>query len=592
MSDTWIHRLFVVIALSVLQSVFVMAGGGINDEINRQLQILKENPEDKDALRKVCFLYLNKADYDNAIYYGEKLFDIGYSERDYNGSVIYSHICLGQAYMMKGDVGLAYDNLGQAERIGIENKNDSALCSVYNGLGLYESNVRKDYYRALSYFFKGVDAARRSRFKRMYSILMTNIAGIYYLKNDTTGLKYALECYELGHDNNDPYLIYSGSTNVAYMYYLKGDFANAHRYIQESEFTMLKNDFYDQTNVYNLYGLILYAQKDYDGAMKYFRKAMDYGDYGNTSSLVNTHLSYARVLMVKGRYEEAIDILKKGIEISYKYACTIFRSDMLYELSVCYEALGRYDKALMCYKKYKTEDDSLYNAEKERTVGEIRAKYDLERQENEIKQNRLEILEKENRLNLLAAGLVCIIVALSLLYYLYRRKNRLYVAIVRQNQESIRREKQLHERIAELSQMKSASQDTVPAEKYAASSLTEEKKLELFRRLERLLENDKIYRDNLLNKTKVADMLGTNRTYLSQIINEQTGQTFTQFVNGFRIQEAVRILSDPNNDTPLKAVSAELGFNSMTTFYSQFQTATGMAPAQYRNKVQELHNNG
>ena len=51
-------------------------------------------------------------------------------------------------------------------------------------------------------------------------------------------------------------------------------------------------------------------------------------------------------------------------------------------------------------------------------------------------------------------------------------------------------------------------------------------------------------------------MLGTNRTYLSQIINEQTKQTFTQFVNGFRTKEAVRLLSDPDNQTPLKAISA------------------------------------
>ena len=40
-------------------------------------------------------------------------------------------------------------------------------------------------------------------------------------------------------------------------------------------------------------------------------------------------------------------------------------------------------------------------------------------------------------------------------------------------------------------------------------------------------------------------------------------------------KEAVRLLSDPDNQTPLKAISAELGFNSMTTFYSQFQAATG-----------------
>ena len=57
-------------------------------------------------------------------------------------------------------------------------------------------------------------------------------------------------------------------------------------------------------------------------------------------------------------------------------------------------------EALKYHKLYQLETDSLYNAEKERAVGEIRAKYDMERQENEIKQNRLELLEKENKMTI------------------------------------------------------------------------------------------------------------------------------------------------------------------------------------------------
>ena len=91
--------------------------------------------------------------------------------------------------MMKGNVKEAYSHLGQVRLIGESNKNDSALCSVYNGLGLYASNVQKDYYRSLTYFFKGVEAARCCHYDRLYSILLSNIAGIYYLKNDSTGLK-------------------------------------------------------------------------------------------------------------------------------------------------------------------------------------------------------------------------------------------------------------------------------------------------------------------------------------------------------------------------------------------------------------------
>lgn len=181
MTGMKMFKLWMVVMLLGLLPVVSEAQEEINNAINVQLEYLKKYPKDKEALRKVSFLYLNKADYDQAIFYGRQLFEMGYNERDYNGAVIYSHICLGQAHMMKGNVKEAYSHLGQARLIGESNKNDSALCSVYNGLGLYASNVQKDYYRSLIYFFKGVEAARRCHYDRLYSILLSNIAGIYYL---------------------------------------------------------------------------------------------------------------------------------------------------------------------------------------------------------------------------------------------------------------------------------------------------------------------------------------------------------------------------------------------------------------------------
>ena len=81
-------------------------------------------------------------------------------------------------------------------------------------------------------------------------------------------------------------------------------------------------------------------------------------------------------------------------------------------------------------------------------------------------------------------------------------------------------------------------------------------------------------------------LAGTNG--VTVIINEQSKLSFTHYVNRFRIEEAIRLLSDPNNETPLKAISTELGFNSISTFYNLFQSSVGMTPSQYRNKVMEL----
>ena len=81
------------------------------------------------------------------------------------------------------------------------------------------------------------------------------------------------------------------------MYYLKSDYNTALKYIQEAEFTMVQNDFYDQSNVYNLYGYILHKLNKDDEALGFFRKALDLKERGNISSVMNSYLGYAEILM-------------------------------------------------------------------------------------------------------------------------------------------------------------------------------------------------------------------------------------------------------------------------------------------------------
>ncbi|MDE7147413.1 MAG: helix-turn-helix domain-containing protein, partial [Duncaniella sp.] len=85
-----------------------------------------------------------------------------------------------------------------------------------------------------------------------------------------------------------------------------------------------------------------------------------------------------------------------------------------------------------------------------------------------------------------------------------------------------------------------------------------------------------------------AEMLGTNRTYLSKAINESTGKTFTQIVNDYRIREAIAQISDLETDKPLKLICSDVGFSSLSTFYSSFQSITGMTPARYRSQLKEI----
>lgn len=595
------NRIILSLILSLSLPFTSICQNALQDSIKVQLKILKENPEDKLALRKLGLLYLNKADYDKAIHYGQQLFNIGYRTHDFYDAILYGHICLGQAYMMKGSP-KAWGHLKQAQMNAESHKLDSALCSVYNGLGLYSLNIQKDYYEALSYYFKGIEAAKRSHNERLHSILLANISEVYFLKKDTTGLEYALECYERGHKTGDVYLMFAGASCSAYLYYLKNDCPIAMKYMQEAEFLMERNDFYDQANIYNLYGYILLQQDKADEALEFFGKALELKDQSQPSSVMNSYRGYAQALMIQKQYDQAITMLNKGINLSQSCPNMIWQSELIETLSACYEQKGNLFMALHYQKMFQKETDSLHNAEKERAVSELRVQYDYEHQKNIIKQHEVDLLQKEKKMLLLSVILICIFLIAVICIGLYRRKNKLYLAIVRQNQEAIHREQVLYDKIAQKEeelyflkkqikerQEEKTTDTSVRINKYNTSSLTDEKKAELFHRLETLLQEQKIYTDNLLTKEKVAELLDTNRTYLSQVINEQTGQTFTQLINGIRTREAIRLLSNPKNDTPLKALSANLGFNSMTTFYNQFQSATGMTPTQYKNKVKELH---
>lgn len=558
--------------------------------IDHHLEILKENPDEIESLCKVCMYYLNQGNFDKAIEYANHLMEVGIVQKDERQAILYANICLGQAWLMKDSIGSykAYKHLKSAETSGLAYQADSALCSVYNGLGLYAVNIQKDYSGSVQYFFKGIEAAERCSYTRLHGILLCNIAGIYHLQKDTNGLIYSQECYNLGHQIQDPYLSYIGAVRSASMLNMKKDFQTALKYTKEAEFLMQQNDFNDFAEIYALYGRILSNLDEKKEAEIYFQKALQEQANSKISSILNAYLGYADLLIQHHETEKAIGLLQEGIDFSTNTPSAVYRSDLMLKLSECYEKNGQAEKALTYYKQYKKETDSLFNIEKERAADELRVKYNIERAENEAKQSKLELLQKEKNMQWLLFFLIAIIIASILLYYLYYRKQKLYKAIVRQNKEAIRREHQLKEQIVSLKSVQETTSNEHLQTKYASSSLNEEKKHNLFEALEKLMTEDHIYTDNLLTKDKVAELLGSNRTYLSQIINEQTGKTFTQYINDYRIQDAIQQLSDPNNQISLKALSIELGFNSATTFYKQFQIATEMTPTQYRKQVIEL----
>lgn len=81
----------------------------------------------------------------------------------------------------------------------------------------------------------------------------------------------------------------------------------------------------------------------------------------------------------------------------------------------------------------------------------------------------------------------------------------------------------------------------------------------------------------------ISDDIGIPVRELSVLINHQLGKHFYDFVNTYRIENAMDILKDQSkNKVTILEILYEVGFNSKSSFNTAFKKHTGNTPTAYR----------
>ncbi len=98
-----------------------------------------------------------------------------------------------------------------------------------------------------------------------------------------------------------------------------------------------------------------------------------------------------------------------------------------------------------------------------------------------------------------------------------------------------------------------------------------------------LLEEQEVYCNPKLRLDDIADMLNTNKTYVSIVINESFQTNFYTLINRYRIKKATGLME--NRDFSIKDVSIKSGFNSQSVFNTVFKKEMKMTPLEWmKNK--------
>jgi AraC-like DNA-binding protein len=98
-----------------------------------------------------------------------------------------------------------------------------------------------------------------------------------------------------------------------------------------------------------------------------------------------------------------------------------------------------------------------------------------------------------------------------------------------------------------------------------------------------IMENKKPFLDPELSLFKLASELDISSHILSYIINKGFNENFYQFINRYRIEEAKKMIQNPNmKHLSLMGIAFEVGFNSKTVFNTTFKKMTNQTPSEFK----------
>lgn len=161
-------------------------------------------------------------------------------------------------------------------------------------------------------------------------------------------------------------------------------------------------------------------------------------------------------------------------------------------------------------------------------------------------------------------------IGISVLIYWIGNKGVVELRIVK-DREAIRKEKK---RIK-------------PKEFFAKRKSTNKGEI-LFSKIKEELNKEQLYLLPDLSLQFIADKYNISSGYLSQLMSMYSNDSFTDYINKMRINEAKEMLVDISySKYKIDAIALESGFNTKSNFYAVFKKEVNMTPKQYK-RVQNM----
>ncbi|MBW6499411.1 MAG: tetratricopeptide repeat protein [Bacteroidales bacterium] len=498
-----------------------------------------------DVYRYLVVSAFQKGNYRKALQYSTQAMEIG-AAHDFGEKTAILHSNMALIHTKMGDYEKANEYNFNALRIFESLGDPLQIARVNLSVGTLFI-LLKENEKAGAYLQRALEAFREVDDLRGQSISLTNLASIYKQEGSD---QLALESYQ-----------------------------------QAVAIDKQINDLQGISSNYSGIGDIYLSRGEYRTAMDYYQKSLELKKTTNDKSGEgDAYLKIASIRKNQGQYGEAIQLVRQGLELFEETEELNKQRYALETLASLYERARDIRAALPLYKQSYILKDSLIDIEKAINISLLEEKYLNEKLELENlslkfqgELQETQIRNKKRMLNIYLIGLVLSVLALLVLYFQYQRKTRAFKVLAKKNLDLINKEQQI--RVMKTRLEEEEVERTVV-------SISDDKKRKVLQKLEKFMEEKKIFTTSNLTIDKLAKKLNTNRTYLSQIINKEYHLKYPDYINKSRVNEAMHLLSnlEMTSRFSIEAIAKEAGFNTISNFNSVFKKHTGITPSLFAKK--------
>lgn len=501
-----------------------------------------------------------------------------------------AYFCAGLGYMHTNSLDSARNNFRIALRIANKLENDSMTALYLHAMGILESQFKGHLLASQSYYLASLKKARQADFQLLESALYASLGDIASARSDTSGMNWSRLAMHTSKRINDRYGYANAHSLIARQSLLRGDINTARRHLDEAANLFMEYGDSGAKSVLNLLRADIYiAEGDLRNARICIGQSNRDTDNLHGANKLHWMLSKARLLQAEGSLRESTKVLLNALstaesEDNHFYDGILY--DMLADNSM---AAGNKDETIKYLKLRNNLTDADVKAIDDILIRERDIMYDMQVQRQENILEHLKLKYQQRILLAACTALLFALIAIAGLVYYVRKKRQLYRSIVAQHSSSMEREKFLHDQIDQLND-KLSGKDREPAERPSQCDVIDNVKAEKFyMKLCRLMEEEKMYTSSQLSRESIAEHIGVKPLFISRIVRQVGNCSFTDFVNNYRIREAVKLLSDTSTDIPLvKDIASKAGFLSERSFFRVFKNSVGMTPSAFRSQILKM----